>query len=675
MTNYIFPSQLNKEWFNQLPLQKRKRGNQGNNKKVYYKEIICAFDIETSRIPEIEQSIMYVWQLQLGLDTTIIGREWHEFTDLLQTMSSMLEENEYIVLFVHNLSYEFQFLRGIYDFQQHEVFALKSRSVLKCTMYDHIEFRCSYIHANMGLDAFTKKFGVENAKLDGQAFNYNKVRFPWTTLTDNELQYCINDVKGLVQAITIEMEHDNDNLYSYPLTNTGYVRRDVKHAMREISHTFVKNQLPDLETYKKCRESFRGGNTHANRYYANIVLKNVKSADRVSSYPDVICNCKFPVSKFIHIGAVSFDELLDLVNVRKKAVLMRISMTNVRLSNQFFGCPYIPKDKCRNVHNAVIDNGRIISADYLEMTITDIDLKIILMEYDFDDLAPYDVSHARYGMLPKPLVNAVIEYFRLKTELKNVEGSELLYNKAKEKINAIYGMMAQDPIKQNIIFMDGDFIEEHEDILNLLLASNKKAFLCYQWGVWTTAWARYRLEEGIHLSGEGFVYTDTDSVKYIGDVDWTSFNDKRTAESKASGAYATDKFGHTHYMGIFEMETTEQGYEEFITLGAKKYCYRKDGQLVTTIAGVSKKSGGKELEKMGGIEYFKQNTKFVESGGLQAIYNDKPEITSYTIDGHTINITSNVVLKPSIYTLGISAEYEKILNFSKKELDNVLGMV
>lgn len=80
------------------------------------------------------------------------------------------------------------------------------------------------------------------------------------------------------------MNLDDDNLYTFPLTSTGYVRRDAKKAMRDISHMFVRNQLPDFYTYRMLREAFRGGNTHANRYYAGVVLHGYKSADRSSSY-------------------------------------------------------------------------------------------------------------------------------------------------------------------------------------------------------------------------------------------------------------------------------------------------------------------------------------------------------------------------------------------------------
>ena len=686
MSKRVSPYEFDFEWFNKIKMQTRKAGNPGTKKKVKYKDIITAFDIETTRIVEIEQSVMYIWAWQFGKEYTVIGRTWEEFLWFKDRIANELKEGQYLCAFVHNLSYEFQFFKGIYDFRTEDVFALDKRKVLKAVMNDKIEYRCSYIHSNMGLDEYTHKMGAEHSKLSGEDFNYKISRFSWTLISEKEMGYVVNDVLGLVESIEIEMSHDGDNLYSIPLTSTGYVRRDAKEAMRSVSHTFVKSQLPDLHTYEMCREVFRGGNTHANRYYAGVKLSSVKSADRSSSYPDVLCNCEFPVSAFFHAGAVTFSELKELIEVRKKAVIMRISLTNVRLRDQFWGCPYLSKDKCRNIRQGLYDNGRILEAEYLETTLTDIDLKIVLEEYDFDDIVPFDVSHARYGKLPKPLIDVVIKYYVTKTSLKDVEGQELYYMKAKNKLNAIYGMMAQDPVKQTIDFIDGEFVERKEPISELLMNSNKRAFLCYQWGVWTTAHARYRLEEGIRLCGDGYVYSDTDSTKYQGKVNWKPYNDLRIKDSKKSGAYATDPKGNIHYMGVFEMETSEHGYYEFKTLGAKKYCYReeKDSDLHITIAGVTKKKGGKELEKLEGIDSFKPGFVFGREGGTEKgdmidngaggkelIYNDNPEIKTYTVDGHAIAITSNVVIKDSTYTLGITAEYELLLNNSANLLTNL----
>ena len=656
-----------------IPTQKRGKGNPKTKAKISYKDVICTFDIETTRLQDVEQAIMYVWMLHIHPDITIVGRTWEQFVSLLQRFKDELEDNT-LCIFVHNLSYEFQFMQAIYQFTNDEVFAVDRRKVLKCTMDSNkLEFRCSYLHCNMSLAEYTRKMQVKHVKLDGEEFDYTIERYPWTPLTDKELQYCVHDVVGLAEAIETEMQADGDNLYTFPLTSTGYVRRDAKRAMRNAPPSFVKKQLPSIEIYKLCREAFRGGDTHANRYYSGRLLKDVHSADRSSSYPDVVCNCQFPVSEFYHAGEMDFDRLMHLITVRKKAVLMRISMTNVRLSYEFWGAPYLSRDKCRRIERGAYDNGRILSADYLETTITDVDLRIIVDQYSFDDLCAFDVAYARYGKLPESLVSATIEYYKAKTELKNVPGQEIYYMKSKNKLNSIYGMMAQDPVKQSTIFTNGDWSIANDPVSELLDKSNGKAFLCYQWGVWVTAHARAALQEGIKLAGDNFVYCDTDSVKYLGHIDWSGYNAERIKASKKSGAYATDPNGETHYMGVYE---DDGYYHEFKTLGAKKYAYTFEpgGKTYVTIAGVTKRKGGAELDRYGGLKAFEPGFVFVEAGGTESIYNDHPDITEVKREGRTIKITPNTVIRDSTYTLGITAEYESLLENSRLPLDFWAGV-
>lgn len=643
-----------------MQVQKRKRGNQGTKSKVKYIDLVTAFDIETTRIKRIEQSVMYVWQWQMGTEVTLMGRTWAEFLEVAQTLVANLEEGVYVVVYVHNLSYEFQFLRGIYDFDESEVFALDRRKVLKCTMFGHLELRCSYLHSNMNLDTYTKKMGAYHTKLAGE-YDYNKERYYYTPLSDREVLYCVNDVRGLVEALLIEMEHDGDNLYTIPLTSTGYVRRDTKRAVRKERRELAKQIVPTYPVYKMLREAFRGGNTHANRRFANKTIRNVQSWDRSSSYPDVLCNCRYPITEFLPEEDESLERLAELIEVRHKAVLFRVALYNVEVAKDWWGCPYLAKDKCRNIQGAVIDNGRILSADYLETTVTDIDWQIIMEEYTAESIIPFDIYSARYGFLPRPIIDTNIQYYKAKTELKNVPDQELLYMKSKNKLNSIYGMMAQNPVRDNIVFRDGEFVQDmSKEKEQLLDESNSKCFLAYQWGVWCTAWARYRLEEGIRLAGEGFIYCDTDSVKFIGNASFTAYNRQRIKESKAAGAYATDPQGITHYMGVYEQEDT---YEEFRTMGAKKYCYLIDGKLHATIAGVSKRDGGQELERAGGIEAFKEGFIFRDAGGTESVYNDNPDMTYTLPNGETIQITANVVIRDSTYTLGLSAEYERLLNY------------
>lgn len=254
-------------WFESLPIQKRKKGNQSSSQKYYYVDLITAFDIETTYIKAIDESVMYVWQWQFGDKCTVMGRSWYELRIFLENLKEILGDNR-LVIFVHNLSFEFEYLSGIFSFSPDDVFCMDSRKVLKALLNNSFEFRCSYLQTNMNLRTFCEKMGVHSYKLK---MNYKKPRFWYTELTQKEIAYCINDVRGLVEAITIEMNIDGDNLYTLPLTSTGYARRDAKKAMRKVSPTYIKNQLPTYKIYKMLREAFRGGNTHASRFYAGYV--------------------------------------------------------------------------------------------------------------------------------------------------------------------------------------------------------------------------------------------------------------------------------------------------------------------------------------------------------------------------------------------------------------------
>ena len=677
-------------YFKNCPKVKNRKGNPAG-KKRHYIGITTAFDIETTLIDDIEQSVMYIWQWQFGEDYTVIGRTWEEFLELQDRIKKTIPADYWLVVYVHNLSYEFQFLKGIYQFTPDDIFAVASRKLIKCDMWGCFEFRCSYKLTNMSLKQFTTRMKVEHTKLSGEEFDYSVKRYPWTELTDEELEYCVNDVLGLVEAVNALMARDGDTLQTIPLTSTGYVRRNAKRAMREgIHHNFVYSILPDFETYRALREAFRGGNTHANRYYAGDIVENVHSADRSSSYPAVMCNCEFPMTEFVPIlpKDLNKDYIGRCITIRHKALLLRIGIKNLALRDRFWGCPYLSKDKCRNINKAIDteDNGRILEAEYLETTVTDIDLKIIMEEYT-GQIIFLQGWYASYKKLPDALINEVVKYYKDKTELKGVKGQEIFYDKAKALLNSLYGMMAQDPVKHSLIFKQcGDWEEDQTPDEELLGKSNKRAFLAYQWGVWVTAHSRDALERGIRLVHEtpnaDFVYCDTDSVKYTGIVDWSGYNMDRIEECRDSGSMATDPSGVTHYMGVFETEDNPEtgvAYRYFKTLGAKKYAYiEKEGEGVhCTIAGVNKKKGGSELDKHGGLSAFTEDYNdtgkgfvFKEAGGTQAVYNDNPPMDHVDIEGKRLAITANVAILPSEYTLGITGEYERIIKYSKKYLYN-----
>ena len=662
------------------------------NDKTKYKNLYCAFDIETSRLKDIQQSFMYVWQFAFGRNGKvhfIAGRTWSQFVELIEYINNILGDDEAIMVYVHNLSYEFTFLSGILHFETDDVFNTGRRKVLKAR-YKKIEFRCSYILTNMSLGLFTEEMKIEHEKLSGDEFNYNLVRYPWTDLSESEWAYCLNDVIGLVEALDVFFSIENDDYYSIPLTSTGFVRRDMKKAIsKRVSHAYMVNIQPDFELFTALKESFRGGNTHANRWCVDSVLFDVASDDRSSSYPDVLINRQYPISKFKKCGCLTLDEVKDKIE-KGYALLMRVEITGINLRDDLWGFPYIPISKCNSIKasQCVMDNGRIIQTDdTFSMTITDVDLAIILKEYEIDRLIFLQVWQSTYGDLPLPIKRVIIDYYKKKTEFKDVDGKEILYSKSKRKLNACYGMMVQDPTKMLTLYEEGridkngqlnEFFESTElsaeEILN---KHNAKGFLPYQWGVWCTSWARFELESALDLCDPlNCIYCDTDSVKHIGEIDLTAYNERCVRNSKKNGAFATDKNGVTHYMGVYESEDTAI---KFITQGAKKYCceFPPDKKhdtnwLKLTCSGVLKKEGAQELVNAGGISKFKDGFIFVAGGGTGSIYNDDVDI-NVMIDGHLLHITKNVYLYDDVYTLGKTGEYCAILQFCKKSIDFVLN--
>lgn len=695
-TDYITPQDYIPGTIADIKVQRAKRGNAMYYKRRYI-DVVAAFDIETSTLPpevtglQREQSSMYMWQLCLLDHFIMIGRTWEEFKRMVTIMNQELEDADEkqpkkIVLWVHNLSYEFQFLKGIFPFDTDAVFCTDSRRILKADLSPHIELRCSYLHSNMSLSLYLDKMHTEHRKLSGTDFDYKEIRYPWTPLTDEQIRYGIHDVLGLCEALTIEMAGDGDNLQSVPLTSTGYVRRDIRKAMHTASRTWLPRVLPPADVYKMLEEAFRGGDTHANRRYSARVIENVRSADRSSSYPGVQMNAKYPMGEWNVEPFPSREQLYKLIKVRHRAVVCRITLHNVKLLNRWEGCPYLPRDKCKVTGRACYDNGRILSAETVSTTVTDIDLEIIDKQYQYDTerMEVHDIAYCAYMALPESLKGVIRKYYRLKTELKQDEHSpdfdpqrDVLYTKSKNRLNAIYGCSAQNVAKDRLLFHQGDpkneYKPEGKPFEQRLEKAYSKAFFSYAFGVWCTAHARKELHDAIDIvnntKGAEFIYCDTDSVKYIGNVDWSRYNARKVKLSTKSGAYATDPHGTTHYMEVFEEDAR---YQFFAVLGSKKYAFIKEGddRLKVTIAGVTKALGGAELEKGDkygcGIERFcmaatpGQEFLFKDAGGQESLYNDHVHECS-RIDNHLLMLYDNVVIRDSTYLLGVTEEYGALI--------------
>lgn len=644
----------------------RKKGKQN----VTYYNVSCAFDIETTTIDGDKDTkgkykvnpyaFMYHWQACID-GHTIFGRYWYEFTQFLKNLKERLDlsDNKRLVFYVHNLAYEFQFMRNFIPIT--DIFAKSARKPMYF-LSTGFEFRCSYFLSNMSLEKFCENSEMcTHYKLAGK-YNYTKLRTPKTQLTKLEKGYCFNDVKGLCECIDTLLQEDT--IATIPLTNTGYVRRDFRKAMNtlELRKRFVYTQLTP-QMYILCNEAFRGGNTHANRFYAGDVMKEVYSYDITSSYPASMMIDYFPMGKFAKIDLN--DKKKFKYYTQNFCVIMRISFKNIRLKKDV-PVPYIPIAKCLNKIKYDNDNGRLMNAEFITMSLTEIDFDIINRQYNFEQILIHESYFARRGKLPKEFRQELLKYYDLKTQLKDVTGKEYEYAKSKNRVNSSFGMLVTAIAHGEFLFTHGEWEEVAPDIAKSLekFYKSKNSFLSYQYGIYVTAQSRKRLQTMLDVVGMDMIYCDTDSIKFIGKEHIAQFESlnkqlQKEAEENDIRAYS-ERDGKRYYLGVWDFETKKGAYSEFITLGAKKYCYRdiKDNELHITVSGCSKEAS-KDLNN--NINNFHIGFVFDSSGRTVSYFNDLQEQYTEHIKNESFKTGSNIGIVNTTYTLGVTDEYLSLI--------------
>jgi len=238
-------------------------------------------------------------------------------------------------------------------------------------------------------------------------------------------------------------------------------------------------------------------------------------------------------------------------------------------------------------------------------------------------------------------------------------------------------MSATDPIHQEIKYNGGDYLRSGYETMTPeeIEKALKGAAFPYQWGVYTTAYARQQLQDAIKLCGDKIIYCDTDSVKTLGDVPIQRLNDDLRRRAETVGAYADDMNGKRHYIGVFE---SDGHYQQFITQGAKRYAYIKDnGRMGVTVAGVAtaldeetewtdqdgeKYNPSFAVEELKSLDRFKPGVKWETAGGTQAVYNDADDIMYQDPEtGKEVHITKNVAIIPTTYVMTHSRDYALLL--------------
>lgn len=326
------------------------------------------------------------------------------------------------------------------------------------------------------------------------------------------------------------------------------------------------------------------------------------------------------------------------------------------------------------------DNGRVISAESLTVSVTEQDF-FVLMEFynwDWDTMEIANFRIYEKGYLPTAFVKAILKLYKDKTVLKGIEEELINYMISKNMLNAAYGMIVTDIVREIIEYENDLFQSTKPDLEEAIEKYNKgiKRFLYYPWGVWVTSYARANLFSGILACGKDYVYSDTDSIKVLHPEQHMEYIEKYNQEvmeklKRAAEFHKLDvsefsplnRKGEPKPIGVWDFEGI---YDKFKTVGAKRYMYEQNGEYHLTVAGVNKKKAMEYILKNYADPFDGLDEGLIVpgeySGRLLLDYcNDEPcsgVVADYLgVEGEFSEL-SYVHMEPTTYELTYSMDYK-----------------
>lgn len=652
----------------------------GKNHGEKYNDAIIMADTETSKtIPgTVCKNYVVAWTISIrAFNCNIVTLYGHKPSEFILCVNNiiMAMKGDITVIYFHNMSYDWVFLRkfmlAAWGTPMHQL-NVKPHYPLFIQFKNGIIIKDSLILAQRSLEKWADDLDVEHKKAVG-AWDYDLKRTQGSYLSARERTYIEHDTLAGVECIQKTMNVLNKHIYSMPFTATGIPRENVqKLAAKNRGRDDFLRIVPKYSTQLKLEDCFHGGYTHNNRHYIEKIIKfkkkHIFAYDFASSYPFCMLAYKFPVERFMPFENCKPDFIL--ANADEYAYIFKLILIKPKLKDDFIPMPALQKSKCVKLVNAVEDNGRILCAAYAEIYLNEVDLAVVMDQYDHRGALCVEVEYAMKDYLPRWFTDYIYQCFVDKTKLKG--GDPVQYSIAKARLNSLYGMCVQKPVKELIEedYQTGDFsVNGDKDPAELYdeYVNRYTSVLPYQYGVWVTSYAFRNLFRLGACAGI-WLYSDTDSCY---GVDWDddaikAYNQECMdilTERGYPGIYYNDRY---YWLGIAELDGE---YTEFISVGAKRYACRKakGGSIKITVAGVPKR--GAECLK-DDLHYFHAGFIFdgKTTGKMQHTYFFEDDIFT---DAEGNECGDSIDLSPCDYKLDSvrSVDWEKLF-YEEIEVQN-----
>lgn len=366
-------------------------------------------------------------------------------------------------------------------------FETGNKKVNKVTFIDSLKI------LNMSVDMIAKTFGLSISKLK---IDYDEPRERGHILTEEEKAYIKNDVLIVAQALKVMFDENLTRMTIGANALSDY--KDIL-TLNKFNHLFVS--IP-YEIDQDIRKAYKGGFTYLNPAYKEKDVGTGVVLDVNSLYPSVMYSKPMPFGEpYFYEGKYEEDKVYNLY-------IQMITCSFELKKNK------IPTIQIKRSH--FIENEYLTSSnnEIVCLTLTSIDLKLFLEQYDVYDLEY--IGGWKFKSLTGLFTNYIDKWISRKIEATK-SGNKGMRTLAKLMLNSLYGKFATSQDIQSKIPFLGD-----DDIIHYTFSDKeRKKGLYIPIGCFITAYAREKTirtsqaikDYSIEKYGKDlYIYSDTDSI-------------------------------------------------------------------------------------------------------------------------------------------------------------------
>ncbi len=371
-----------------------------------------------------------------------------------------------------------------------------------------IEIRDSLKILPFDLEKIAKNFKTKYKKLVGD-IDYQQDRPEGYKITEDEMRYFRNDVLILAEALKMIQPYGLlDNL-----TIGSTCVKDFKKSCKAFDAYFP--QL-DSETDAAIRKSYRGGFCYVNPLYADKIIKaedydvnNGVVLDVNSLYPWAM-HSSFAGDYEEHyypIGNVKVHKTSeeDFEKYEDSCYFVRF-VADFKVKEGHI--PFIQIKKSRFKDNEYITDSRGV----VELTLTRMDFELFQEQYDINyfEILEYWVFNGTVGIFD----NYIDKWYKKKEEA-TIEKNACLRQIAKLMLNNLYGKLSA----KGEGYEKSPKYNSEKDLIQFSVSGVEKKTFYIPAGSYITSYARCKTIRAAQANYEYFLYSDTDSIHLITELE------------------------------------------------------------------------------------------------------------------------------------------------------------